>query len=127
MRSCTAAFLPPPSTSVVLSLSTTIFLAEPSCAMVTFSRLMPDSSEMNVPPVSTAMSPRYCLRRSPKPGALTAQTLSRPRRRFTTSAARASFSTSSAMIRIARSWASTCSRIGSRLRTLLTFFSWIRM
>ena len=29
---------------------------------------------MNVPPVRTAMSPSMALRRSPKPGALTAQT-----------------------------------------------------
>ena len=44
------------------------------------------------------MSPSMALRRSPKPGALTAQTCSTPRSRLTTSAARASLSTSSAMI-----------------------------
>ena len=53
---------------------------------------------MNVPPVRTAMSPSIALRRSPKPGALTAQTLSTPRSLLTTSAASASPSTSSAMI-----------------------------
>ena len=53
---------------------------------------------MNVPPVRTAMSPSIALRRSPKPGALTAQTLSTPRSLLTTSTASASLSTSSAMI-----------------------------
>ena len=64
----------------------------------TFSSLMPRSSLISVPPVRTAMSPSMALRRSPKPGALTAQTLSTPRSLLTTSAARASPSTSSAMI-----------------------------
>jgi len=44
------------------------------------------------------MSSSMALRRSPKPGALTAQTWSVPRSLFTTSVARASPSTSSAMI-----------------------------
>ena len=44
------------------------------------------------------MSPSMALRRSPKPGALTATDLNRPRILFTTSVARASPSTSSAMI-----------------------------
>jgi hypothetical protein len=52
-----------------------------------------------VPPVRMAMSCSMALRRSPKPGALTAQTLRVPRSLFTTSVARASPSTSSAMIR----------------------------
>ena len=64
----------------------------------TFSSLMPRSSLMNCPPVSTAMSPRMALRRSPKAGAFTAQTCSTPRSLLTTSAASASPSTSSAMI-----------------------------
>src|SRR5262249_16707159 len=37
-----------------------------------FSSFRPKSSLINFPPVSTAMSPSISLRRSPKPGALTA-------------------------------------------------------
>ena len=40
------------------------------------SSLRPISSEMTVAPVSTAMSSSIALRRSPKPGALTARTFS---------------------------------------------------
>ena len=47
---------------------------------------MPRSSLISVPPVSMAMSPSMALRRSPKPGALTAQMLSTPRSLLTTSA-----------------------------------------
>ena len=63
-----------------------------------FSSWMPRSSLISVPPVSTAMSPSIALRRSPKPGAFTAQTLSTPRSLLTTSSVSASASTSSAMI-----------------------------
>ena len=70
-----SACLPPPSTIVVASLSTVIFLARPSCSSVRFSSFMPRSSLISVPPVRTAMSPSMALRRSPKPGAFTAQTL----------------------------------------------------
>ena len=45
------------------------------------------------------MSRSISLRRSPKPGALTASTLTMPRSLFTTSVASASPSTSSAMMR----------------------------
>src|ERR1700758_1231963 len=45
-----------------------------------------------------AMSPSMALRRSPKPGALTATDLNRPRILLTTSVASASPSTSSAMM-----------------------------
>ena len=50
------------------------------------------------PPVRMAMSSSIALRRSPKPGAFTAQTCSVPRSLLTTSVASASPSTSSAMI-----------------------------
>ena len=53
---------------------------------------------MTWPPVSTAMSCSIALRRSPKPGALTATELNVPRILLTTSVARASPSMSSAMI-----------------------------
>jgi chaperonin GroEL len=56
------------------------------------------SSEMTWPPVRTAMSCSMALRRSPKPGALTAATLKVPRILLTTSVERASPSMSSAMI-----------------------------
>jgi hypothetical protein len=49
-------------------------------------------------PVRMAMSCSMALRRSPKPGALTAETLTMPRMVLTTRVARASPSTSSAMI-----------------------------
>jgi hypothetical protein len=53
---------------------------------------------MNLPPVRTAMSSSMALRRSPKPGALTATLLMMPRILLTTRVASASPSTSSAMI-----------------------------
>src|SRR3984893_17548110 len=63
-------FLPAPPTIVVFSLSMVTFLARPSMFKVTFSSLMPRSSEMAWPPVRTAMSCNMALRRSPKPGVL---------------------------------------------------------
>ena len=54
-------------------------LARPSCCSSTFSSLMPSSSAMTCPPVRIAMSCSIALRRSPKPGALTARTLRTPR------------------------------------------------
>ena len=47
---------------------------------------MPRSSEISVPPVRMAMSCSIALRRSPKPGALTAQTGRMPRSLLTTRA-----------------------------------------
>ena len=58
---------------------------------------MPRSSMTGVAPVSAAMSWSMALRRSPKPGALTAQHWKMPRSLFTTSVASASPSTSSAI------------------------------
>src|SRR3974377_2113116 len=74
-----SAFLPAPLTIVVFSLSIITFLARPSMLSVTFSSLMPRSSEIAWPPVRTAMSWSIALRRSPKPGAFTAATLRPPR------------------------------------------------
>src|SRR4029450_4430892 len=98
MRASMSFFLPAPSTIVVFSFSMMTFLARPSMAVVTFSSLMPSSSEMSWPPVRIAMSSSMALRRSPKPGALTAATLSPPRSLLTTRVARASPSTSSARL-----------------------------
>src|SRR4029450_2026475 len=93
-----SGFFAGPSTIVVVSFSITTFLARPSMLSVTFSSLMPRSSEITWPPVRIAMSCSMALRRSPKPGAFTAATLRPPRSLFTTRVASASPSTSSAMI-----------------------------
>ena len=111
---------------VVLSLSAVIFLAWPRSSIFTFSSLIPRSSVMHLPPVRMAMSSSIALRRSPNPGAFTARTCSVPRSLFTTSVARASPSTSSAMITRGRPPFATCSSSGSRSRMLEIFFSWMR-
>ena len=73
------------------------------------------------------MSSSMALRRSPKPGAFTAQHERVPRSLLTTSVARASPSTSSAMIRSGLPDWATCSSSGSMSFMMLSFFSWIRM
>ena len=88
-------------------------LARPSMSSVTFSSLMPRSSEITWPPVRTAMSSSMALRRSPKPGALTAATFRPPRSLLTTSVASASPSTSSAMISSGLPVCTTASSSGS--------------
>src|ERR671931_406241 len=98
MRASMAFCEPLPSTIVVLSLVAVTRRAWPSMLRFTFSSLRPTSSEMTWPPVSTAMSCSISLRRSPKPGALMASALTVPRSLLTTRVARASPSTSSAMI-----------------------------
>ena len=80
-----------------------------------------------LPPVRVAMSCSMALRRSPKPGALTAQQDSVPRSLFTTRVASASPSTSSAMMRNGFPERATCSSSGSMSFITLIFFSWIRM
>ena len=67
------------------------------------------------------------LRRSPKPGALTAMHLKVPRILLTTRVARASPSTSSAMISNGLPLLAMFSSTGSRSFMLEIFFSWIRM
>ena len=111
---------------VVLSFATTMRRARPSCETCVFSSLRPISSVMTSPPVRIAMSSSMRLRRSPKPGALTATPVNVPRSLFTTSVARASPSTSSAMISSGRPDWMTCSRIGSRSRTEPIFWLAIR-
>ena len=73
-------------------------LAWPSRSSVVFSSLRPTSSLITCAPVSTAMSCSIALRRSPKPGALTAADWNVPRILLTTSVASASPSTSSETI-----------------------------
>ena len=99
MRPLTSSSAPAPSTIVVSSFVTTTLRALPSMSRSTFSSFRPISSEMTWPPVRIAMSCSIALRRSPNPGAFTATALNVPRILFTTSVARASPSTSSAMTR----------------------------
>src|SRR5437870_4349891 len=106
--------LPPPSTIVVSSFVTTTLRADPSRSMVVFSSFSPTSSEMTCPPVRIAMSWSMALRRSPKPGALTAALGNVPRMRLTTSVARASPSTSSAITSSGLPACMTFSRRGRR-------------
>ena len=73
------------------------------------------------------MSSSIALRRSPKPGALTAATFSPPRSLLTTSVAKASPSTSSATISSGLPLCTTASSSGRRLCRFESFFSWIRM
>ena len=73
------------------------------------------------------MSWSIALRRSPKPGALTAATLSVPRSLLTTSVASASPSTSSAMISSGLPVCATFSSTGRRSFIDEIFFSWMRM
>src|SRR6266545_3665919 len=126
-RASMSDFLPAPSTMVVESLSTTTFLARPRSSSLMLARLIPRSSVMALPPVSIAMSSSIALRRSPKPGALTAQTCSVPRSLLTTSVASASPSTSSAMTSSGLPCLATCSRSGNRSLSELIFLSWIRI
>ena len=82
---------------------------------------------MTWPPVRTAMSWSIALRRSPKPGALTATALNVPRILLTTSVASASPSTSSAMMTSGLPVFITASSAGSSDCTVEIFAWWSRM
>ncbi|CPU65577.1 Uncharacterised protein [Mycobacteroides abscessus] len=99
---------------MVSSFVTTTLRAWPSRSSVAFSSLRPTVSVMTWPPVRIAMSWSMALRRSPKPGALTATDLNVPRILLSTRVASASPSTSSAMMRSERPAFMTWSRTGSR-------------
>ena len=86
-----------------------------------FSSFRPTSSETTWPPVRIAMSWSIALRRSPKPGALIATDLNVPRILLTTSVARASPSTSSAMMASGLPPCMTFSSTGSRSLTAAIF------
>src|SRR5882757_278280 len=103
------------------------FLAWPRSSIFTFSSFMPRSSVMAFPPVRMAMSSSMALRRSPKPGAFTAAHCSVPRSLLTTSVAKASPSTSSAIISNGLLSFAVCSSKGSRSFIELIFFSWIKI
>src|SRR6516162_1783603 len=113
MRPSMSDFLPAPLTIVVFSFSIITFLARPSMLTVTLSSLMPRSSEIACAPVRIATSSSIALRRSPKPGALTATTLRPPRSLLTTSVASASPSTSSAIMTSGFEVCTTASSSGS--------------
>ena len=112
---------------MVVSFATTTRRAEPSWESWVFSSLRPISSVITSPPVRIAMSSSIRLRRSPKPGALTATPVKVPRSLLTTSVASDSPSTSSAMIRIGLPDWMTCSSTGSTSRTEPIFWLAMRM
>ena len=84
---------------VVFSLSNTTFFAEPRSSIVEVSSAIPTSSDITLPPARTAISSSIAFLLSPKPGALHAATFTIPLILFTTKVARASPSTSSAIIK----------------------------
>ncbi len=127
MRDWMSFLEPTPSMIVVFSLSMRTRLALPSMSSVTLSSLMPRSSAISWPPVRIAMSSSIALRRSPKPGALTAATLRPPRSLLTTSVASASPSTSSATITSGLPLCTTASSNGSMACRPESFFSNSRM
>src|SRR5690606_7483007 len=124
MRAWMRSASPAPSMMVLFSLVMTTRLARPRSLIVAFSSDRPTSSEITVPLVSTAMSSRMALRRSPKPGAFTAATLTMPRMVLTTRVASASPSTSSATMTSGLPALATPSSTGKSSRTLEIFLSW---
>mmetsp|Transcript_18173 Transcript_18173/g.42064 ORF Transcript_18173/g.42064 Transcript_18173/m.42064 type:complete len:209 (-) Transcript_18173:617-1243(-) len=126
-RSAMASLAPYPSMMRVSSLVMETFLARPRWSRVVVSSFMPRSSEMTVPPVSSAMSWRLALRLSPKPGALTAAILAPARSLLMMRVARASLSTSSATMTRGRDSRKTASRMWTMEAAVLTFFSTRRM
>ena len=103
-----------PSIIIVSSLPTSIFFACPRSSIFTPSRVKPTSSEITVPPVRIAISSSIAFLLSPKPCAFTATALIVPRILFTTNVARASPSSSSAMIRSGLLALATCSKTGNK-------------
>ena len=90
---------PAPFTMVVLSLSIVTLSVVPNISIVAVSKENPLSSEITVPFVRIAMSSNIAFLLSPKPGALTAAIFKEPLNLFTTKVAKASPSTSSAIIK----------------------------
>ena len=118
-----ASASPAPLTMVVLSLSMVTFSAVPSMSMVVFSSVNPRSSEITVPPVRIAISSSMALRRSPKPGALTAAIFNVPLSLLTTKVAKASPSTSSATTTRGLPVCATGSKTGKRSFIVEIFLS----
>ena len=127
IRPSISFLLPDPSTIVVFSFVLDTLLAVPKSSKVAPSRVKPTSSEMTVPPVKIAISCNIALRRSPKPGALAAATLTIPLMLFTTKVANASPSMSSAITTKGFPALATFSRIGSRSLIFEIFLSQSKM
>ncbi len=119
--------LPAPFTIVVLSLSMVILSAVPNKSMVVFSKVKPLSSDITVPPVKIAISSNIAFLLSPKPGAFTAAIFKAPRNLFITKVAKASPSTSSAIINNGLPLWATGSNIGNKSFRFVIFFSNKRM
>ena len=83
---------------IKVDISTLIFLQDPRSSNLTFSSLIPKSSEITLPPVKIAISSSMAFLLSPNPGAFTATTFRPPLNLFTTKVAKASPSTSSDII-----------------------------
>ena len=122
-RPLIASFVPPPLTIVVFSAPTMTFFALPRSVICTASRAIPRSLKIASPPVRTAISPIIAFRRSPYPGALTATVCTMPRSLFTTRVARASPSTSSAIMTSGLPALLMASRRGTRFFALEIFSS----
>ena len=112
---------------VVSSLVTSTLLAVPNISRVTLSNFIPRSSEIRSPFVKIAISSSIAFLLSPKPGAFTAAIFKPPLSLFTTKVARASPSTSSAIIKRGLPDCTTFSKIGSISCKLANFFSNKRM
>jgi hypothetical protein len=112
---------------VVASFSMITRRAVPRSFTCTSSSVTPMSSRIALAPVNTATSSSSSLRRSPKPGAFTAQETKTPCIRLTTSRASTSASSSSTMMRSGRLVPATRSRMGISMFALEIFFSWTRI
>mmetsp|Transcript_36459 Transcript_36459/g.32722 ORF Transcript_36459/g.32722 Transcript_36459/m.32722 type:complete len:325 (-) Transcript_36459:69-1043(-) len=117
------SFDPAPSMMIVSSLEIKICLAVPRWLGSALSKLSPISSERTVPPVKIAISFIWAFLLSPNAGGLTAQTFKPPLSLFKTKVAKASLSTSSAMMRRGLFCLAACSRRGRIVWMLLIFFS----
>ena len=118
---------PSPSTKVVSSFFTTTLAHFPKSSNVAESSFLPTSSETTFPPVSIAISCNIAFLLSPNPGAFIAATFIVPLSLFTTSVARASPSTSSAITNIGFFACNTFSNTGTRSETADIFPSVIKI
>ena len=95
-----SSILPLPFTIVVVVLLTITFPHVPNIFIVTSDSSSPESYEILLPPVSTAISSRISFLYSPKEGALIAHTFNAPLSLLAFRASNTESSKSSAIIRI---------------------------
>ena len=95
-----SSILPLPFTIVVVVLLTITLLQDPNIFIVTSDSSNPESYEILVPPVRTAISSRISFLYSPKEGALIAHTFSVPLNLLAFNASKTESSKSSAIRRI---------------------------